>query len=53
MSKAVILHDIKHIIIDNLQFMIGDQCANSMDKLEDFFQVKLWLGVDLFIENCL
>jgi twinkle protein len=32
MSKSVILHDVKHIIIDNLQFMIGCQYNNSLEK---------------------
>ncbi len=32
MSKSVLLHDIRHIIIDNLQFMIGDQSIYSFDK---------------------
>jgi len=32
MSKSVILHDVKHIIIDNLQFMIGCQYNNSIEK---------------------
>jgi hypothetical protein len=32
MANAVILHDIKHIIIDNLQFMMGNQFSNSIDR---------------------
>ncbi len=33
MSKSVIIHDVRHIIIDNLQFMVGNQSThNKMDK---------------------
>jgi hypothetical protein len=33
MSKAVIMHDVSHIVIDNLQFMIGNQSTNhAFDK---------------------
>ena len=32
MSNAVLLHDVNHIIIDNLQFMIGTQFPNAFDK---------------------
>lgn len=32
MSNAVVLHDIKHIVIDNLQFMIGNQFSGSLDR---------------------
>ncbi|CAF1030637.1 unnamed protein product [Brachionus calyciflorus] len=41
MSNAVVLHDIKHIIIDNLQFMIGTQFPNTMDK---FSQQDMIIG---------
>ncbi len=34
MAKSVILHDVRHVIIDNLQFMLGSQGATNskMDK---------------------
>ena len=32
MSHAVYVHDISHIIIDNMQFMLGS--ANSMDRFQ-------------------
>jgi twinkle protein len=32
MSKSVILYDVKHIIIDNLQFMLGCQFNNSIER---------------------
>lgn len=41
MSNAVVLHDINHIIIDNLQFMIGNQFPSSIDK---FTQQDLIIG---------
>lgn len=30
MSKAVIIHDVNHIVIDNLQFMIGNHSTNHV-----------------------
>lgn len=32
MSQAVILHGIKHVVIDNLQFMMGNQRSTTLDK---------------------
>lgn len=42
MSKSVILYDVKHIIIDNLQFMIGCQYNNSIEK---FYLQDIMIGL--------
>jgi twinkle protein len=39
MSNAVVTHDIKHIIIDNLQFMVGCQFNSNMDKFSQQDQI--------------
>lgn len=41
MSHAVYVHDIKHVIIDNIQFMLG--CDNSHYKFDRFWQQDLVL----------
>ena len=36
MSNAVLVNKVNHIIIDNLQFMMGCQVNEKYDKLVDF-----------------
>ncbi|CAH1792951.1 unnamed protein product [Owenia fusiformis] len=39
MSHAVYIHDIAHVIIDNLQFMMGSTTGTSMDKFQKQDQI--------------
>jgi hypothetical protein len=32
MANAVVLYGVKHVIVDNLQFMVGDQFTNTIDR---------------------
>lgn len=39
MRFAVERHDVRHVIIDNLQFMIGSQCERKHDRPNRYFDV--------------
>lgn len=47
MSNAVVLYDINHIIIDNLQFMIGSQFPNAFDKYK-IAKITMKLNISKF-----
>lgn len=42
MSHAVYVHDIQHVIVDNVQFMLGVDASNS--KLDRFFRQDLLIS---------
>lgn len=44
MSHAVYVHDISHIIIDNLQFMMGTSSAEMNSNVDRFYRQDQIIG---------